>query len=256
MSHADKVVVITGGSRGLGLGMGQAMQRWGLRVALCARTTPALEGALCASVDVTDAAQVSAFAERVIDELGGIDLWIHNAGVLEPIRFVRDLDPDELLQHWRVNVLGVLHGSQAFVRYLRREGRSGTSITVSSGAASKPYAAWGAYCSGKAGAERLTEVLAVEEAEHLRAFSVAPGVVDTAMQATLRGLTEEEFPLVGKFKSLKEQEAFNSPSFVAEWMVRVAFHEEEVARELGVEGLSTSFRLPSMPGGWSPRWGA
>src|SRR5690606_22108759 len=119
--------------------------------------------------------------------LGPIDLWINNAGVLDPIAFVRDLDPAAFQDHLAINVGGVLHGSQAYVRHLRAVGRTGVLVIVSSGAAQKPYPAWGAYCAGKAAVDLLTGVSAAEE-RCVRAHAVAPGLVDTAMQEKIRSL--------------------------------------------------------------------
>jgi len=225
-----RTVVITGASRGLGAGMAQEMARLGLRLGLCARRAPALPDGLAAAdgvtqaLDVRDAGAVHGFAAEVTRRLGRIDLWVNNAGVLDPIAFVRDLEPDALREHLEVNVLGVLHGSQAYVRHVRAHGQGGVLVNVSSGAAQKGYAAWGAYCASKAAVDRLSECVALEEAEvGLRAYAVAPGVIDTAMQERIRSLTPEEFPMVEKFHQLKRDEAFNSPEYVARQLLSVAF---------------------------------
>src|SRR5437763_1058599 len=87
-----RTVVITGASRGLGAGMARSMARRGLKLGLCARARPELDvpgaTALCASVDMRDAAAVMAFAADCGEQLEPIDVWINNAGVLDPIGFV------------------------------------------------------------------------------------------------------------------------------------------------------------------------
>ena len=94
---AEKVVVITGASRGLGRGVAETLQEHGVRLGLCSRTKPDLGGdVVSASVDVCDADAVTRFRDQVVERFGGIDLWINNAGVLEPISFVRALTPDAL----------------------------------------------------------------------------------------------------------------------------------------------------------------
>ncbi len=219
---SDKVVVITGASRGLGRGMAEEMARLDCRLGLCSRSACALDGAVSASVDVRDASAVDKFATAVVERHGRIDLWVNNAGVLDPISFVRDLEPTALMQHLEINVAGVLNGTRAFLRHLHDREAAGVLINISSGAALKGYAAWGAYCAGKAAIDRLTECVALEEPK-LRAYSVAPGVVDTDMQKTVRGLTEAQFPMVEKFLQLKRDEAFNTPAFVAQHLLRIAF---------------------------------
>lgn len=221
-----RVVVITGASRGLGAGMAEAMRARGLRLGLCARGAPVLDDdpgvVVSRRLDVTDADAVERFADTVAADLGPIDLWINNAGVLDPVAFVRAIDPAAFREHLAINLGGVLHGSQAFIRHLRARNRPGVLVNITSGAAQKPYAAWGAYCASKAAVDRLTEVIASEE-PLVRAHAVAPGLVDTAMQEKLRGLTPEQFPLVDKFLAVKADDRFNSPAFVADWLLDLAF---------------------------------
>lgn len=225
----DKVAVITGASRGLGRGLAETFLERGLAVGLCARSRPEVEHerALCASVDVTDADAVRQFANAVTERFGRIDLWINNAGVLEPIGPVRAAASSDFGQHFEVNVLGVLHGSQAFIETVRAgdgpEQGQAVLINVSSGAARSPYEGWGAYCASKAAVDRLTEVVALEERQWIRAHSVAPGVIDTDMQATIRSKTEAEFPMVERFREMKEAEAFSTPAEVADGFLRIAF---------------------------------
>ena len=70
--------------------------------------------------------------------------------------------------------------------------------------------------------DRLTECVQVEE-PLLRAYSVAPGVINTDMQSAIRAMTPEQFPLVGKFRELERTNAFNSSSYVADWLLELAF---------------------------------
>ena len=166
---------------------------------------------------------------------------MNNAGVLEPIAPLREVEPGAARLHLEVNVLGVLHGSQAFVRHLRRRGGEGVLVNVSSGAAQKAYAGWSVYCAAKAAVERMTECLALEEAAHgLRAHALAPGVIDTDMQALIRATPQERFPEVGRFVERKREARFNSPRFVAEEILAIAF--DPAARPTEV-----SVRLPDEP---------
>jgi NAD(P)-dependent dehydrogenase (short-subunit alcohol dehydrogenase family) len=233
--------VITGASRGLGAGLAEELRARGLRLGLCARSAPVLPAGpdvVAERLDVRDGAAVSRFAAAVEARFGAIDLWINNAGVLEPIAPLRDVPAEAAREHLEVNVLGVLLGTQAFVRHLRRRGGEGVLVNLSSGAAQKAYAGWSVYCAGKAAVERLTECVALEEAAHgLRAYAVAPGVVDTDMQALIRATPAERFPEAGRFIERKREGRFNSPRFVAEHLLALAF--DPAARPSGV-----SVRLP------------
>jgi benzil reductase ((S)-benzoin forming) len=228
---AGRVAVITGASRGLGAGMADRFAERGVHLGLCARhqpTPPLAAGdapVVTAAVDVGDAVAVEQLAEMVADRLGPIDLWINNAGVLEPIAPLRDADPAELEAHVRTNVLGVVHGSRAYARHVRaRPGHAGVLVNVTTGAASYPYAGWSAYCASKAAVDQLTRVVALEEADAgLRAYAIAPGVVDTDMQAAIRATDPDAFPAVERFHRLAEAGAFNSPAWVADHVLAAAF---------------------------------
>jgi len=224
---AGRTAVITGASRGLGAGLARAFREQGMRLGLCARSAPILAGApdvVAERVDVRDPAAMATFAGAVEARFGAIDLWINNAGLLEPIAPLRDVEPGAARAHLEVNVLGVLFGTQAFVRHLRRRGGEGVLVNVSSGAARKPYAGWSIYCAAKAAVDRMTECVALEEAAHgLRAYAVAPGVIDTDMQALIRATPPERFPDAPRFVEMKRENRFNTPAFVAEQILALAF---------------------------------
>lgn len=226
-----RTIVITGASRGLGAGLARAWAGRGHRLGLCARSDPALpegEAVVAERVDVRDGEAVDAFCAAVAERLGPIDLWVNNAGVLEPILPLRDLTPEQLTDHLAVNVVGLFNGTRAYVRHVREREGAGVLVNVSSGAALKGSAGWTAYCAGKAAVDRITEVAAAEEAEAgLRAYAVAPGVIDTAMQELIRSQPEERFPAVEKFLQLKRDEAFNTPEYVADRIEALAFDPAE-----------------------------
>jgi benzil reductase ((S)-benzoin forming) len=227
MSFAERTAVVTGASRGLGAGLARAFHARGLRLALCARSEPVLsdrEGVMTRRLDVTDGAAVETFAGDAAQRFGRIDLWVNNAGILEPIGMLGDLGSEAFARHLSVNVLGVFHGTRAFVRHLRARGGAGVLVNISSGAGQRAYAGWSAYCAAKAAVDRMTECVAAEERERgLRAYSVAPGVVDTAMQEAILACGPERFPEVARFRELRRTGRYNSPQFVAEKILALAF---------------------------------
>lgn len=226
-SAAARVAFVSGASRGLGAGIARRFSERGVRLVLCSRSAPVLpegEGVLARSLDVRDETGLAALVEEAETRFGAIDLWINNAGVLDPIDKLRDIEVDAFREHVDVNLTGVFLGTRCYVRHLRRMTRPGVLINVSSGAATKAYEGWAAYCAGKAAVERLTEVVALEEREiGLRAHAVAPGVVDTAMQRLIRETPERRFPEAPRFHERKRQGAFNSPEYVADELLALAF---------------------------------
>ena len=118
----------------------------------------------------------------MVEPFGRIDLWVNNAGVLGPIGPLADLPAADVAAVVDINVTGVVHGSAVFARHVRTRPGPGVLVNVSTGAApSRTRAA--AYCASKAAVDQLTCVVALEEAPHdLRAYALAPEVLDTDMQ--------------------------------------------------------------------------
>ncbi len=215
-----RVAVITGASRGLGAGLAARWAEAGLRLGLAARTEPAAPAGaevVTMSVDVTDPEAVDYFCAAVGERFGRIDLWVNNAGLLEPIAPLRDADPAALRANVEVNVLGVLSGSASFARHVRSREGGGVLVNITSGAATSPYAGWSAYCGSKAAVDQITRVVAAEELEAgLRAYAVSPGIIDTGMQEAIRATPEDRFPAVERFRGIARDNAFNSPAWVAD----------------------------------------
>jgi NAD(P)-dependent dehydrogenase (short-subunit alcohol dehydrogenase family) len=253
---AGRVAVITGASRGLGAGLAVHFAWAGMHLGLCARHRPNLvvttrptardgqvmsaEPPLRAAVDVTDFDALAEFTDAVVARFGPIDLWINNAGVLDPIGPLAEADPAAVARHINVNVVGVLHGSSLYASHVRQRAGGGVLINISSGAGTKPYAGWAAYCAAKAAVDQLTRVVALEEAPHgLEAYSVAPGVIDTDMQALIRATDAADFPEVARFRQLEADGSFNSPAWVAEHLLAVAFGPTRPAQ--------VTVRIPAEP---------
>jgi NAD(P)-dependent dehydrogenase (short-subunit alcohol dehydrogenase family) len=227
MGLDGRVAVVTGASRGIGADIARRFAERGLRLGLCARSSPVLEDGpevVARSLDVADEAALQAFGDAVVERFGRIDLWINNAGVLAPIAPVRDIAAAAFREHVDVNLVGAFNGTRCFIRHVRSRPGGGVLINVSSGAATNPYEGWGPYCAGKAGLEMLTAVVAMEEASAgLRAHSVAPGVVDTDMQTLIRESSQANFPRVERFRQRKREGAFNSGRYVADEYLAIAF---------------------------------
>jgi benzil reductase ((S)-benzoin forming) len=141
----------------------------------------------------------------------------------------------EFRDHLDINLSGLFLCTRAYVHHLRRRGSEGVLINISSGAAWHGYAGWTAYCAGKAAVDRLTECVQLEEeASGLRAYAVAPGVIDTEMQSLIRACSPEVFPEVERFKDMKRDDSYNTPAFVAEHLLAMAFDPSARPDEVAV----------------------
>ncbi|MBT6188970.1 MAG: SDR family oxidoreductase [Tateyamaria sp.] len=189
-----KTVLITGASRGIGADTARWFTRAGANVALLARGADEILE-LAASIgskataipcDVSDYKAVSAAVSQTVEQFGGLDVLIGNAGVIEPIVHLADADPEAWSRVIDINLKGVFYGMHAALPVMRAAG-GGTILTVSSGAAHGPVEAWSHYCASKAGAAMLTRCLDKENGQSgIRAMGLSPGTVATQMQREIK----------------------------------------------------------------------
>jgi NAD(P)-dependent dehydrogenase (short-subunit alcohol dehydrogenase family) len=189
--------LVTGGARGLGAGMAEALARAGAAVMIGdlleeqgRRTAASIaeSGATTGFValDVTDDDSWATAVAATISELGGFDLLVNNAGV-EISSLIVDLDPKEVRSMLDVNVLGTGLGLKHAFRAMRPDGPAGTGgavVNVSSVAATIAFPGIAGYSATKSAVDRLTRVAAMESGKlgyGVRVNCVYPGLVATEM---------------------------------------------------------------------------
>lgn len=168
---ANKIVVVTGASAGVGRATAVEFARQGATVALLARGKAGLEGARAEveaaggkawvqTLDVADADTVDAAAERIEAELGPIDIWVNNAmvTVLSPIS---QMTAEEFRRVTEVTYLGTVHGTLAALRHMRPRNR-GVIVQVGSALAYRAIPLQSAYCAAKFACRGFTDSLRVE----------------------------------------------------------------------------------------------
>jgi NAD(P)-dependent dehydrogenase (short-subunit alcohol dehydrogenase family) len=190
----SKTVLITGASRGIGAEAARTFAASGWNVALLARSKDSIadlagaigQRALAIPCDVSRYWEVDAAVKATLDAFGGIDVLVNNAGVIEPIAGIAEIDPDEWGKVIDINVKGVFNGVHAAMPVMLSQG-GGTILTVSSGAAVNPLEGWSHYCASKAAVQMLTRCIDIEYRERgIRAIGLSPGTVRTAMQEVIR----------------------------------------------------------------------
>ncbi len=194
MTMTDKVVAITGASRGIGEAAARTFANAGAKVVLLARSGDQIaeiageigENALAVPCDVTRFWEMHQAISAVVETFEKVDVLINNAGLIAPMVPLVEADPDEWGQVIDVNLKGVFNGIRAAVPEMLARG-GGTVITISSGAAHAPYEPWSAYCASKAGAYMLTRQLDLEyRSKGIRALGLSPGTVATQMQRDIK----------------------------------------------------------------------
>ncbi len=201
-----RVALVTGGGRGLGAATALALAEAGADVALLGRSEPHLAtvaGAVRqrgrhAAWAVADVALWEAVRDRVAeisDALGPVDILINNAAVEGVTSHLETLDPDEWAAELAINLNGPFYCARATIGSMRERGW-GRVLNVTSGAAIRPLPGKAAYSVSKAGLDQLTRALAAELAgSGVAAIAVSPGMLDTGMQARLRGSPAPEMEL-------------------------------------------------------------
>lgn len=195
MDHLkDKVVVITGASRGIGAAAARYVAEHGGKVVLAARSTQQIEqiageignAALAVACDVSLASDLEALVAAAQARFGRIDVLVNNAGTIEPIARMDEVDPDGWARVIDVNLKGVFYGVRAVLPVMLAQG-GGTIINISSGAASNALEGWSAYCASKAGALSLTKCTDKEFGGlGIRCVGLSPGTVATQMQHDIK----------------------------------------------------------------------
>jgi NAD(P)-dependent dehydrogenase (short-subunit alcohol dehydrogenase family) len=178
---AGAVAVVTGGSRGVGKDVADALAARGVKVASVARTVERFR------TDVRDPEQVARLARQVAEELGPATILVNAAGTFGPLERFRDTDPIAWIETVTVDAIGPYLTCRAFVAGMIDAGW-GRIVNVTSAASLHPPGALGsAYATAKAALNQLTRHLAADlEGTGVTANVIHPGDVRTAMWAEIR----------------------------------------------------------------------
>jgi short-subunit dehydrogenase len=192
MDIADRVVLVTGASSGIGAATARLAHERGARVVLAARRADRLEqltdelpGSLAVPTDVTDPDQVSGLIEKVIDSRGRIDVLINNAGQGLHVPLA-DVSLENFRAILELNVVAPLALMQAVLPAMRRQG-GGAIVNISSGTSRMVIPGVGAYAATKSALNMLSQVARAELAKDGIVVSlVYPSVTSTEFHDVLR----------------------------------------------------------------------
>jgi NADP-dependent 3-hydroxy acid dehydrogenase YdfG len=204
---ADKVVVITGASSGIGESTAKFLVRHGARVVLGARRIDRIDAvvkeisaaggkAIGFAVDVTKRAEVEALIQGAVDSFGRVDVIVNDAGIM-PIAPIAALKVEEWDRMIDINIKGLLYGVAAVLPIMQKQ-KQGHIINMASVFGIKVFAPGATvYCATKSAVRALTEGLRIElHSQNIRCTMISPGAVATELpessseEATRKNLRE------------------------------------------------------------------
>ena len=218
--------ILTGHSKGLGLALGHELLARQIPVLAIARgQIDALAGQshLCTelSLDLSDGTALAAWlaTPALASYLQSCTeiLLINNAGTVHPVGAMADQDPAEVSRAVALNVAAPLMLAAAVVK--AAAGRPCRIVHVSSGAGSGAYPGWSVYCAAKAALDHHARAAALDASPGVSICSLAPGVIDTAMQADIRATPATRFPQRQRFVDLHASGQLSAPSDCARRLV-------------------------------------
>ncbi|EPE60809.1 short chain dehydrogenase family protein [Exiguobacterium sp. S17] len=213
-----KLALVTGASRGLGRAVAEELSRRNYDVINLSRSQSRDLTFEHIEVDLSDVASTLRALEQIKPHIADATslLIIQNAALIEPIHRAGQLDAEQLTAHVQANLLAPMLITNAVLAY----DMPVSLIHVTSGAAKRPISGWSAYCGTKAGLDHFSATVALElDGSRHRLALFNPGVMDTAMQQTIRASSREAFQDVEQFQAYVTEGKLRSPETVGRVLV-------------------------------------
>lgn len=222
----QKLLIITGGNKGIGKGIVKAYKNDGYQIISISRsknTASFYNDIQQVSLDLSKTEKIEhAFNDlfKTIDlnTLKAITL-INNSGTVGEITTLDNIPATDIENSFKLNTIAPFILASAFIKHTKVGNFRKKIINISSGASTNPYYGWSTYCASKAAIDMLTKTVAVEQAQVKNGvfiISISPGVVDTAMQEKIRQSDEKDFKDVAKFIDYKQNGGLASAEQVGE----------------------------------------
>lgn len=238
------IAIVTGASRGLGAALARNLAGSVQQLITVSRnsddeTRRLADASGCRHVhyghDLSDVQHIEAAALGIfaqLDQTANQYLLINNAGSLGPVgQFDTLKDAHAISETFNLNVTSAMLLTTALLRATKSLNADVRVVNISSGAGRSPTAGWGVYCATKAALDMYTRVARLE-APQARLVSLAPGVIDTGMQADIRSSSASDFPDLARFTSMNDSGALTSPQAVADAIIRYVNSENFASKEL------------------------
>ena len=222
------IIIITGGSKGIGKALAEKYVLENYKVYVLSRTSGNLKNSINISVDLSDTITTQKTFSSLLNDIktqhiSSITL-INNAGRLGNISNLENITPEDITKSIQLNTTTPLILSSLFINATQSLTCKKQIISISSGAAVNPYEGWSVYCTSKAAIDMMTKTIALEQnnlENGVKCNAIYPGVVDTNMQTQIRKTSENDFQNVQRFIDLKESNQLYKPKFVADKIYQI-----------------------------------
>ena len=223
----EEVYLVTGASKGLGKAISESLVNDKRVVIALARGSDELslvekslksknQNSMIIECDLSDKNSISEACNLIKNRFTHLSGIVHNAGTIQPISKLLESNNQEWTRAIMVNLIGVQSLTSNLSRIIGGDNPT-RIVTISSGAALRPLTGWSSYCVSKSGLDMWTNCMAEEGADNnISAIAIAPGIVDTGMQAEIRNAKPDQFPQRDNFIGYHENGDLVNPKEVAE----------------------------------------
>lgn len=227
----SKILIITGGNKGIGSGIILAYKQNGYQIISIARTkneSSFYNDIVQIQMDLCNISSIENIFSKVVRNCNSETLkeliLINNAGTLGTISTLESIETSVIESVIQLNVIAPFILNSIFLRETKNWTSTKRIVNISSGAAIKPYYGWSVYCATKAAMDMMTRVIAVEQdtiENGVKIIAIYPGVVDTAMQEQIRTSDSQNFMDVERFIEYKKSGSLVSTEIVGKEIFQI-----------------------------------
>lgn len=242
VKQSKDLYIVTGGSKGLGAALVQNALKEKHDVVSISRTkNKSINNKNLIQIQLDLSKSFSSIEKKMDSLISKIDfkkinnlIFINNAAQIKPVSEVGKLNPAEIEKHIYLNyTIPVLLTNWLISKKTKQSGYL-VIAQISSGAASFAIPNWSVYCSGKAALEMFNSVMQIQlslaQFKKIKAFTYSPGIMDTDMQAVIRGLKPTDFPDVSRFVTYKKSKELLSPESVAQHLMKILKNPDKIKK--------------------------
>ena len=228
----DKVIIITGGSKGIGRVTAMRLAKQGAKLVLASRKISDLmkikeelqlteDRILLVEADVSIDDDCSSIVNQAAEKFGRVDVLINNAAQFNQSKVI-DLDLNDFDRVWKTNVRGVIAMTQRVLPFMMKQ-NEGTILNISSTSGKRGYVTGAAYAASKFALNGLTECLLKEVREYnIRVLTISPSMVDTKVKK------ESELKQSGKGVYMRAEDVADSVMFCLSLPQRALIKDNEI----------------------------